>query len=140
MQSAVAAAKDSRAKLEAITTQKDKETTNIINQLEIEKDTAQSAARSSQLMLESCKIDLETAEMELKSQKDRAEQLRTEMKCDYEENLKKTEQQFGDNLRIIEERSEKQVSAFKYVLFLKVLTTHSLSLYLQSKRVFFNSD
>lgn len=110
MQNAVTAAKDSRAKLEAKTTQKDKETTNIINQLEIEKDTAQSAARSSQLMLESCKIDLETAEMELKSQKERAEQLHTEMKCDYEENLKKTEQQFGDNLRIIEERSEKQVS------------------------------
>lgn len=110
MQGVVAAATENRAKLEAKMAAKDKETTNIINQLEIEKDTAQSAFRSSQLMLESCKIDLETAEMELKSQKERAEQLHAELKFDYEENLKTTEQQFGDNIRLIEERSENQVS------------------------------
>lgn len=88
---------------------KDKEMQNRINELEIEKDTALSAARSAELLLESSKLDLEAAEIELSGVKEREEEMRRQMQIDYDADLKVAEENYRSSLELIEQHSEAQV-------------------------------
>lgn len=98
-----------RSKVEDRMQAKDKEMQNRINELEIEKDTALSAARSAELLLESSKLDLEAAEIELSGVKEREEEMRRQMQIDYDADLKVAEENYRSSLELIEQHSEAQV-------------------------------